>query len=427
MRKIIILIACFGFAILHGQTSNVTIQTVPNYKGWKWDSTIVMQNGLITMATVPAIGGRVMQYDLNGVPSLFVNSAELGNTYTPANDFNLRNFGGFKNWPSPQDAWNWPPPPTLDYGKYAVTDFRQGSDSVSLTIISPIEQWRAPNIQFQRTATIFKGSTCVRMEQTIINTGTSVAKWGEWDISQSIVQHNGKTDYQNFWSYFPLNPKSVYGSTGVSPQGPSEAWKGEISPGIYGVQYYPDGQKIFADPSVGWLVYANLLDSVISVRTFSVFDTLQYPDGGARISVWVNPPNPAYMEVEVKGPVVSLAANGGRYTFTENWWAAKVRAPILDVDSVGAIANRLSYNSTTHCLSAIYGVFYQGTAKVAFIDAQGQLLKEGQPHTVSPLMEFQLQDTVSIPDSAKTIEIRIYNTKDELIGVLEKKKISPSF
>jgi hypothetical protein len=130
------------------------------------------------------------------------------------------------------------------------------------------------------------------------------------------------------------------------------------------------------------------------------------------------------MEVEVKGPIVSLAAAGGNYTFTENWWAAKVRAPVLDVDSVGAIANRLSYNSTTHCLSAIYGVFYQGTAKVAYIDAQGQLLTEGQPHTVSPLTEFQLQEIVAIPDSAKTIEVRIYSTKDELIGTLERKNIS---
>jgi hypothetical protein len=130
------------------------------------------------------------------------------------------------------------------------------------------------------------------------------------------------------------------------------------------------------------------------------------------------------MEVEVKGPVVALAAAGGNYTFVENWWAAKVRAPILDVDSVGAIAKRLSYNSTTQSLTAIYGVFYQGTAKADFFNAQGQLLLEGLPHTVSPLIEFQLQDIVSIPDSAKTIEVRIYNTKDELMGVLEKKDIS---
>ena len=86
MRKINFLIVCFGFATLHSQTPNVTIQTVSNYKGWKWDTTIVMQNDLITMATVPAIGGRVMQYDLGSLPSIMVNSSLLGKKYTPANN-----------------------------------------------------------------------------------------------------------------------------------------------------------------------------------------------------------------------------------------------------------------------------------------------------------------------------------------------------
>jgi hypothetical protein len=130
------------------------------------------------------------------------------------------------------------------------------------------------------------------------------------------------------------------------------------------------------------------------------------------------------MEVEVKGPVVALAAAGGNYTFTENWWAAKVRAPVLDVDSVGAIASRLSYNSTSQSLSAIYGVFYKGTAKVAFVDAQGTILTEGQSHIIPPLEEFQLQEIVAIPDNAKTVEVLVYNNKDELVGVLESADVS---
>jgi hypothetical protein len=130
------------------------------------------------------------------------------------------------------------------------------------------------------------------------------------------------------------------------------------------------------------------------------------------------------MEVEVKGPVVALAAAGGNYTFTENWWAAKVRAPVLDADSVGAIASRLSYNSKTQSLSAIYGVFYEGTAKVAFVDAQGKILTEGQSHAITPLEEFQLQENVAIPDSAKTAEVLVYNAKTDLVGILESADVS---
>ncbi len=427
MRKISIFAACFGFAILRSQTP--TIQIVSNYNQWGWDTTIVMQNDFITMATVPAIGGRVMQYDLGSLPSIMVNSSLLGQTYVPANNSNWYNFGGYKTWPSPQGVWpgTWPPPPKLDYGKYAYQIVSQTADSVAALVTSPVETWVAPNIQFKRRATIFPGTSRVRMEQTIINTGSTPVSWGVWSIIQSIVNHPNKTDYQNYWAYFPINPNSVYGSSGVSPQGGNAAWQGEVAPGVgvYGVQFYPEGAKIFADPDKGWIAYSDKSDTVVFARTFPIFDGEQYPDDGARVSVYVSSNSaPLYMEVEVKAPVVALAASGGNYTFTENWWAAKVRAPVLDVDSVGAIAGRLSYNSKAQSLSAIYGVFYKGTAKITFINAQGKILTEGQSHTITPLEEFQLQENVAIPDSAKTVEVLVYNNKDELAGVLESADVS---
>jgi len=428
MRKINILIACFSFAILYGQTSNVTMQTVFNYNQWKWDTTIVMQNGLITIATVPAIGGRVMQYDLGSLPSMMVNSNLFGKKYTPSNGA-YYNFGGYKIWPSPQDLWpgKWPPPPTLDFGAYSVLEAIQTNDSVTLSVLSPVEKWVAANIQFKRRATIFPGTSRVRMEQTIINKGPKDTSWGVWSIIQSIVNHTGKTDTANYWAYFPIKTNSVFGPSGAkSPDNPSsKAWKGEVAPGVYGVQFVADNNKIFADPDKGWIAYTSLSDSVVFARTFPVFEGMPYPDGGARTTIYVSASSPPlYMEVEVKGPVVSLAANGGNYTFTENWWAAKVRAPVLNVDSVGAIAGPLSYNFTTKSFSAVYGVFYQGTAKIAFMNAQGQLLSEGQSHAVSPLAEFQLQESVGIPNGATTANIQIYNTKKELMGVLESVDIS---
>jgi len=263
------------------------------------------------------------------------------------------------------------------------------------------------------------------MEQTIINTGSKDTSWGMWSIVQTIVNHPNKTDTLNYWAYFPINPKSVYGKSGVMPDYASTAWKGEVAPGVYGVQFVAENKKIFADPNKGWIAYTSLSDTVVFARTFPIFEGAKYPDNGARVTVYVSSNSvPLYMEVEVKGPVVALAAAGGNYTFTENWWAAKVRAPVLDVDSVGAIATRLSYNSTTQSLSAIYGVFYQGTAKVVFVDAQGQLLTEGQPHTISPLTEFQLQEKVGIPKGAKLAKVQIYNTKYELTGVLDSLDVS---
>lgn len=121
---------------------SLKIDLIEDHNGWGWNAW-VMSNDLITISTMPAIGARIMQYDLDGHPSIFVNPDELGNTYTPASNSGWPNFGGFKNWPAPQDIWGWPPPPTLDFGAYeAIAD--TSADSVSLSVSSPIEEWRMP-------------------------------------------------------------------------------------------------------------------------------------------------------------------------------------------------------------------------------------------------------------------------------------------
>lgn len=426
MRNIFIFGVCLISATLYSQTPAVTIDSVSNYNSWGWKA-IVIQNDLITFATVPVIGGRVMKYDLGSHPSIFVNpsSSVLGKTFTPAQNGQWYNFGGYKTWPSPQGNWpgSWPPPPKLDYGNYTYQIVLQTSDSVSLLVTSPIEQWIAPGIQFERKATAYAGTSRIRMEQTIINQGTLSVSWGVWDITQSIANHAGQTDYENFWVYFPINPDSQYGESGVNPQKSSQAWQGEVAPGIYGVQFVPDNTKIFADPHIGWIAYADNSDSIIYAKTFDIFEGANYPDDGARLAVYVGA-NPAYMEVEVTAPVVELAGGGGRYTFTENWWAAKLAGPVLDVNTAGAIANRLSYTTASHTFSATYGVFHKGTAKLIFTDSHGAILAEGLSHDVSPLAVFQLDEIGAIPDSTKTVKVLVYNAKDELAGTLDSSDVS---
>ncbi len=426
MEKILLFILCLCAVSAYSQTSDITIATISNYNQWGWDA-VVMKNGIITLATIPAIGGRVMQYDLGNHPSVYVNPSELGNTYTPFPNGNWPDFGGFKNWPSPQGSWSnggWPPPPNLDYGTYTIQDTIQTADSVAFSISSPVEQWYTPGIRFNRTATIYPGTSRVKMEQTIINTGNSSVSWGVWGITQSIAKHTGKTDFQNFWAYFPINPNSVFGETGASPQGGSQSWMGEVAPGVYGVQYNPENNKIFADPDKGWIAYAVLSDTIVFIKTFQVFEGMTYPDGGARVSVYVNNSTEAYMEIETKAPVVHLTANGGSYTFTENWWTAKVLAPVLDANNVGAIAARLSYNSDSKILSARYGIFHEGFAKVVCFDSQSQILLNGQSHPASPIREFQLGETITIPSGASVVKVQVYNSQGKLVGTLDSANVS---
>jgi len=98
--------------LLFAQGMDTKIATVDDHNGWGWQS-IVMQNGLVTVATVPAIGARIMQYDVGEHSSIFVNPSEIGETHEP-DQGTWFNYGGYKVWPAPQDRWGWPPPAGQD-------------------------------------------------------------------------------------------------------------------------------------------------------------------------------------------------------------------------------------------------------------------------------------------------------------------------
>lgn len=400
-----------------------TIELIEDHNSWGWDAW-VMQNDLITIATVPVIGARIMQYDLGTHSSIYVNSSELGNTYTPSLAAPARNFGGFKNWPAPQSVWSWPPPPTLDYGSYG-SESDTFTDSVSLVVTSPIEQWRAPDIRFQRRTTLYKGTSHVKVEQTIINEGSAAQQWSVWDITQSYTTHTSQTDFENFWVYFPINPDSRYGESGVRIDGASDAWVGEVAPGIYGIQYSPDAAKIFADSHIGWICYVDEKAGYAYAKTFSIFDGADYPDQGACVEVWVNN-DPYYLEVEVVSPIVDLPAEGGNYTFTEDWWAAKVDGPILSVTNAGAVKS-FGYDFDSERFIGEFGVFHIAQAQLEFRDNLGTVLDTSSTYDVTPLETFVLDDATSVPELADSVFLVLLDGEGEQIGILVSESLENMF
>ncbi|MBM3279801.1 MAG: T9SS type A sorting domain-containing protein [Candidatus Handelsmanbacteria bacterium] len=399
------------------QPPPATLSQLPEYKNWGWGEVAVLENGLITLAVVPRIGARVMQYDLGGHQGLFLNPAELGKLYEPTRTSPWHNYGGFKNWPAPQDRWGWPPPPILDAGVYGNRVAMDTPDSVALWVSSPVEQWKTPNLRFERRLTLYRGSSRVRVEQTLVNEGAQAASWSVWDITQHRVHHPGERDFENFWVYFPLNPESRYGAAGVRTTEESNAWKGEVAPGVFGVQFLPENQKLFADSPEGWICYADEREGYIYAKTFDLFAGQEYPDQGAHVEVWLNK-DPPYLEVEVVSPVAELAPTGGRYTFVEDWWAARVKGPILRVNPAGALARPLVVEEGLARASC--GVFHQGTAQVVLLDEVGQQVGQGALHPVTPLETLVLEEKLDLPPGAYSAELRVMDHQGGLVGVLDR-------
>lgn len=418
----ILLIVTLQFA----QGVDTKIETIEDYNSWGWTS-VVMNNGLVTVATMPDIGARIMQYDLGDHSSIFVNPSMVGKVGTPNQNGAWLNYGGYKVWPAPQDRWSWIPPVVIGVGKYSHEIIDQTSDSVSVFVRSDEEVWTKhsmlPGLVCERRAVVYKGSSRVKVEQTFVNTTENAMNWSIWDVTQSRVQHGTEKDYENFWIYFPIKTEgSVFGAKGVKTSASSNGWKGEVAPGIYGVQFLPEGKKIFADSPEGWIAYVDEKEGYAYLKVFEIWEGADYPDGGARNEAWMNN-NPAYFEVEVVSPIWDIEPNGGTITFVEDWYAAKMFGPVLDANHVGAVAQSLSYEKGTSHLMASYGIFYEGTAHVVFLDESGAVLAEGQSYDTSPLNEFKIDETLQQPAGAQIVEVRAYNKAGEMIGAVESKPV----
>ncbi len=401
-------------AAVQAGSPGVTVEQAANYQDWGWDA-VVVDNGLVTTAVVPVIGARVMQFDLGENVSIFVNEEEMGKVYPMEADTVWRNYGGFKNWPAPQNRWNWPPPTQLDRGVYEVEVRHAGPDSAVVFCRSPLEEWRTPGLVFERTLTLYRGSARMKVDQTVVNHADTAQHWSMWEITQKVVHHPGQRDFANYWVYFPLNPASRYGEQGVYGTG-LEAFRGEVAPEVGAVEFMPLGAKVFADSHQGWLCYVDERDGYAYARTFALEEEGQYPDDGAVNEVWVSA-DPLYLEIEVVSPIVELAPDGGRYTFTQDWWAARVKGPIVAVNEVGALANRLAADSSGVSLKA--GVFHVGTARLVQLNDNGQVVEQGPVQPVTPLATYVLDEGLVAAEGAARAEVWVWDEAGELVGSLD--------
>ena len=409
-----IFVALLKTAVL-AQPADSEINTITDHNGWGWTS-IVQTNGIITLATVPDIGARIMQYDLGDQVFFYVNPGEIGKTYIPSQG-GFHGFGGYVVWPGPQySRWGWPPPPVLDYGAYQSEIVQNSADSTSVSVSSEIEQWQAPGLRFQRRMTVYKGTSRVRVDQSVINESLQEQSWSIWDVTQTIAN----TPRDDFWVYFPINPNSEHGEDGVYFRDnlTSTAWQGEVAPGIYGVVFRPEDKKLFADPHKGWIGYVDEGQSMAYIKTFKIFEGETYPgdNGGGRVQVYLGT---SYFEVEVASPIADLAASGGQYSFRQDWYTTTMNGPILDVSKAGAIEKQLCQNPQTENIEGTFGVFHIGTAKLVTKDDSGTLLTEGTTYNITPLEKLEINESLELPAEMASIEIVVYDYTGKEVGFID--------
>ncbi len=414
----------YGALFASTPTYNVTLEKKSGYNGWTsgWDTVHVAKNDIVTIAVVPKLGGRVMQYNLGTNKSLFINDS----SQVPANGDAL--VGGFRVLPSPQSDFNWPSPPSLDFKPYTCTVQSNNADSVMIYLQSRIEDSAATKyqkhqgLQFKRLITLYKASTRVRVEMTMLNKGTQSLTHGIWDITQTACASDS-----NCWVYFKRNPSSTLGGGKgyvhyESAPGGESQWKPNAAEGnIMGVQFLSEVGKIGADCKAGWICFNDRATGYAYVKTFTYQEGKPYPDSGAAVQVYTYS-DKNMLEVEVLGPLVTLAA-GDSTKFVENWYAARSLGPVLAVNSAGLITNKLKATqpapADSMSVTGTFGVFYPGKVKSQFCNATGAVVATADSVAVAPTDSLRVNTKFAVPAGATSLRLAAFGANGNPTGTLD--------
>jgi hypothetical protein len=395
LNVLLILFFISGSQPLKSQEDSLTIDTISNYHEWGWES-LVIRNKYITVAVVPSMGGNILQYDFGIDTFLVLEPATYGQDYSAGTGNSPFDgswgFGGFQIWPTPEA---WPPPPNLTYRIYSYSLDTINSDSLVLSLVSEPETEIFPSLQMKRKITIYRRSTRVKVENTLINLYSRDCLNGMMNATYVRPEHENRNDFENFVMSFPINPESSY-SNGVYFNTQSTSFLGQLVPGVYGIEYRNTQGKIFADVRDGWMGYVDKQGGQSYCRVFDVMEQESYPDNGARLEVYVSI-NPQFMAIEVMSPLYDIAKNGGSCSFTENLYASENNELIVKAGHAGLVSQRIGYDSIQGMVAGKFSVFSEGTARLEFLNYEHNLLDTAGSFSVYPDKSYELKDTIELP------------------------------
>jgi len=455
--------------------SNQTVSVINNYNGWKWDKVYVTKNNYISLAVVPEAGGRILEYNLGDVPSLWVNPKLVGQSFEYNEEVKMsdwRNFGGYRLVPIPVDncavdmngnrTKRWPPPVMMGDSPYIaeITTNKNGDKTINVTsgiqqlpvplFNGKLKQFSKPTIeeelQYSRSLYLEDRSSLVYMTHTLKNVGAKPVKRGIMTSSQHVSRSKPElTDGENFVTYIPFSKdlkledgEQFHISTKpewhwnfvnknrmpLDKSNPEHLekyfnigtnWTGEVAPGIFEIHYdYYLMAGFHMIASKPWICYANKLNNTVFAKIFEPYnDNLDY-EFGINIAVYNSGMETGYLETEVKTPLYDLKP-GDSFDYLEIQAAAKVVSlPVLDVNKTGIITKKLSLNKESKNISGDYGVFIEGKAVLQFIDVSGNVIKEVFIKEVNPLKAFSFEMKLNNLTNIFQINLAVKEANDQI-------------
>jgi hypothetical protein len=267
-------------------TSNLSMPTV---SGTVYTFTV----GSTVFAVDAAKAGRIVTFSLAGK-----------NILTAAKNSQDNNWGS-TFWPSPQSAWNWPPPAELDPGPYTAL-------LCGATVIMTSQTSALLGLSVTKQFTVDAVTGVVTIQYGLVNHGNQARSVAPWEITR--VAAGGLT-------FFPMGE-------GSPTQGPQALLNLQIAAGVawfaYDAAAVTAEQKVFADGHEGWIAHVD--GNLVLVKAFSDTPAAQAAPGEAEIELYTDAAH-TYIEVENQGAYVSVAP-GETSTWTVRWFLRQLDATV---------------------------------------------------------------------------------------------------
>ena len=270
-----------------GALGDVTVRRVGGELDVYW-----LENGLLRLGLVPALGGRLLAVRFGGAELLWRNEALLSNELRPVGGHHPSpvagamgawvNYGGDKTWPAPQGwdgdgQWPGPPDPVLDSGPYRAEPWAEGS-AAGVTMTSADDPHTG--LRLRRRFTLYTDRAAYRLDITALNSSASPVRWAIWNVTQfPAADPTGGVR-------LGTGPEvlALVSGTGVPSYGFDDARQAVHVPhqDVVGKLGFP--------AAAGWLTHTG--SGAALTQRFQVIDGAPYPDGGSRVEVWLEHPVP---------------------------------------------------------------------------------------------------------------------------------------
>ena len=267
-------------------TSNLSVPTVSG-------TVTTFTVGDTVFAVDAAKAGRIVTFSLAGKNILTAAKSSQDNNW------------GSTFWPSPQSAWNWPPPAELDPGPYTAAlcgaTLSLSSQTSALLGLSVTKQF-----------SVDAATGVVTIQYGLVNNSTQARTVAPWEITR--VAAGGLT-------FFPMGE-------GQPTKGAQTLLNLQITSGVawfaYDAAAITTDQKVFADGHEGWIAHVD--GNLLLVKAFTDTPASQAAPGEAEIEIYTDAGH-SYIEVENQGAYVSVAP-GTTSTWTVRWFLRQLDASV---------------------------------------------------------------------------------------------------